>query len=153
MNKIDYSKVKDIFYYHPNIDLSEQFYTKFSKLVKTKECYNNIFHIFNNHRLLLNNSPNISVVYGGVQIINEGSESNFFVKHCFFKLNDEVIDPTLYKNKILNSKTKYFSVIEYSLDEYLDMLTQYKETYPVSIIRELNKVTLNLMPCNILYVG
>jgi len=154
MDKINYSKVKNIKYYHPNLDLSEEFYTKFKDKIKTKECYDNIYHIVNNYSSLSNDYPNIYIVYGGVQIdFKENPESNLFVKHCFFRLQDKIIDPTMYKNNLRNKQTKYFSVIEYNINEYFNMLVEYEETLPISIMRELNKVTMDLLNHNITYAG
>jgi hypothetical protein len=155
MKKIDYSRVESVDFCYPNMELSETFYNKFNGLIKSRECYDNVARIFNSNRSILIDYPGICIVYGGVQIItcDDDLGSNLFVKHCFFKFKDKIIDPTLYKNKSLRAETKYFSVTEYSFDEYLDMLFEYGETSPVSIVKQLNKASLDLFSHKIAYAG
>lgn len=154
MKKVNYSNVEKVEFYYPDMELSEYFSDKCYGLIKPKECYDNVARIFNRKRSLLKKYPGICIVYGGVQIItNEDDiDSNLFVKHCFFKFNDKVIDPTIYNNT-LSGYTKYFSVIEYSIDEYLDMLLEYQEPSPDSIIRQLDKASLDLFSHKIAYAG
>lgn len=155
MKKDDFSNVENMEFYYPNMELSKVFCEECYGLIKPKECYDNIARIFNKKMSLLKDYSDICIVYGGVQIITNEDDfgSNLFVKHCFFKYKDKVIDPTIYNNNTLKEYTKYFSVIEYSLDEYVDMLIRHNETLPVGIMRKLNNVSMNLFSHNIVLAG
>lgn len=156
MKKINYKDKENIKFYNPDVELSEFFGKSCSDLIGLKDCYNNVARILNKKSSLVKKYPGICIVYGGVQItVNRyDSDNKLFVKHCFFKYNDKAIDPTIYNiNNKLNERAKYFSVIEYSIEEYLDMLSTYKDTLPNNIMKEMNIASLDLFNHEIVLVG
>lgn len=60
---------------------------------------------------------NIKIVYGAWEL---DVSNKLYAKHCFFLKNNEVIDPTFFTIESKKEDIKYFSVKEYTINEFLN---------------------------------
>lgn len=137
-----------------NYALSKEMFIKYNDLIKPKECYLNIANIL---MLKMNELTNIisdlKIVFGVTQVMIDDYKS--YVKHCYFKYNNNIIDPTFFaiKRNNLDKNRNYISAKELSVTEYLYLLTKYNgetslveymDTYFKNISNELAKENINI---------
>lgn len=137
-----------------NYKLSKEMFTKYNDLIKPKECYLNIANILMlKMDELTHIVPDLKIVFGVVQVIT-GNNRNY-VKHCYFKYNDNILDPTFFaiKRNELDKNRIYISVKELSVTEYLYLLTkcngdtslvEHMDTYFKKISDELSKENIDI---------
>ena len=146
--------IKKVDYFYPNVTLSEHFFEKFQSKIKKKECYDNIFHIYDAYPPLFLDYPGIEIIYGGVQVMSdENAESNLYARHCFFLFDGKVIDPTLCANGRLVAHKRYIRIHSFTKEAYFAMLLEHKNTLPSTLMRSLNQVGQVLQKQDILLIG
>lgn len=126
---------------YPDVALSKVFAEQFKQLVKPKACYDNVAEIVLNFSAIENEYPGIRVVFGGVQAL-KGEE--LFARHCFFKLEDKVIDPTFALKNTFSKNTRYIPLVSFSMEEYKDMLAKWLNTSPDFIMKIMDKEAIRL---------
>lgn len=104
-------------------ELSNKFYKRFNRVIKRSQCYMNIATItLGNLSELKHTYPDITVIYGGAQIMPK-IQNNLFCCHAFFKINNKIVDPTFcLNNNNYDEDYKYFSIIEFKIEEYVEFL-------------------------------
>lgn len=109
-----------------NYELSQEMFNKYKDLIKPKECYLNIANILMLRISELNSIiSDLKIVFGVTQVMIDDCKN--YVKHCYFKYNNHIIDPTFFaieRNKSDETRN-YISVKELSVKEYLYLLTKY----------------------------
>lgn len=147
-------QTKSVKYFYPNVTLSEHFFKTFQSKIKKKECYDNIFHIYDAYPKLFSDYPGIEIVYGGVQVMSdENAESNLYARHCFFFFDGKVIDPTLCANGRLVAHKRYIQIQTFNKEAYFNMLREHKHTLPSPLMRSMNHAGIALQKQDILLIG
>lgn len=110
--------------YPIDIKESRRIQSENSNLIKAKECYNNVWNIFSNTTLFMQNNQYM-IAYGYVI----GKPLDIYIRHCFIfdTITNKIIDPTL-ANREYAETLKYKIIQIYSQDEYLDALSKYRYT-------------------------
>lgn len=150
---------------HLDYDLSLDVYNKCKSYIEVKGCYSNVAHSFLNYIDFIDTFKNIKISFGGFNPITNSVSDNIFFKHCFFVLDNKVIDPTivlLLKNKKFNKedierKSLYFNILSYNKEEYRAKLIECGDTslnkYTMRITNEFQDKLLNTNSENIILVG
>lgn len=103
--------------YQLDYDKSKEVYENFKDCIKVKECYNNVFNVFD-----LNNgifrSGRWKIAYGFAEIM-----PCVYCRHGFIiDENDKVIDPTLFVQTNEKSREYYVMYAFDDVDEYLNAI-------------------------------
>lgn len=98
-----------------NVELSREVYEHFKDCIKVKECYNNVFNVFDLSNRTFREGK-WKVAYGYVEVMAE-----LYCRHCF--ILDEhgtVIDPTIYTQTEPPLQREYYVMCVFDdVDEYL----------------------------------
>lgn len=133
--------------YKLNKKVSKEMYLRHKGIVTFKGCYDNVYNIVTKERMLYNFLySDYKVCYGAWSV---GDKSNLYAKHCFFLVGGKVVDPTYYTTTEIDRDYLIFK--ELSIKEYIDMLL--KTNGDVSLMREMNKIQMELMSKGILLIG
>lgn len=108
--------------YKLDYKLSKELFKSNRRLFNSNECYNNIFNLIPS---ISSNKDDIKVAYGFVYTAG----INMFTRHCFVLYKDKIIDPTaMFWTNIntLYDTFYYYPMIEFSIENYLDILDRNK---------------------------
>ena len=111
--------------YSLNMEKSKELYKQHKRVIKQKECYNNVFRVISAHWNKLQ-SGEWKVAYGYMTLLE-----NLLCRHCFvLDENNEVLDPTIFTHTLVDAEKQYF-VMKLFNDprEYLEAL-EWEEGYP-----------------------
>lgn len=140
--------------YKMDYELSKNIYDKNSNLVTVKNCYKNVADIFIRYIVHAEKLSGIKIAFGAWQVPLSDTD-NIFARHCFFLLNDKVIDPTYFVNGNKKEDIDYLVFKTYSIEEYRDTLLKcdgdtYLGKYSEPMFR---KKVLALMEDNLILIG
>lgn len=101
-----------------DIDKSKEVYEYFKDCIKVKECYNNVFNVFDLSNKTFREGK-WKIAYGYVEVM-----AGLYCRHCFIlDENDNVIDPTLYTQTELPLSREYYVMAVFDdVDEYLNAI-------------------------------
>ena len=115
-------------------ELSVEVFEKCSDIIEKKSCYKNIALSLLEYVDYEEKFDEVKIVFGGFKPIDSLTEDNIFFRHCFYILNDKVIDPTLIyliRNgdidvdiEKVKANTVYFNVISFDKDDYKEKLSE-----------------------------
>lgn len=135
-------------------ELSKSMYEECKHLVEMKGCYSNVAKIFLGHVLYEEDLANIKVAFGAWEVpLSDGN--NIFAKHCFFVLDDKIIDPTHFTTSKEIDNRNYLIFKRYGLQEYMDKLNECKGDTVLSKYIEpiFHEKTMELLEQNIFLIG
>lgn len=98
-----------------NIELSREVYEYFKDCIKGKECYNNVFNVFDLSNRTFREGK-WKIAYGYMEVM-----AGLYCRHCFIlDENGAVIDPTIFTHDELLSEREYYTMFVFDdVDEYL----------------------------------
>ena len=101
-----------------NVELSREVYGYFKDCIKVKECYNNVFNVFDLSIRTFRDGK-WKVAYGYVEVM-----AGLYCRHCF--ILDEhgtVIDPTIFTQSEPPLDREYYTMYVFDdVDEYLNAI-------------------------------
>lgn len=103
-----------------NIETSKEVYDYFKDIIKVKECYNNVFSVFEMNIKNFRDGK-WKVAYGYVEVM-----AGLYCRHCF--IIDEhgaVIDPTIFAQTEPPFEGEYYVMCAFDdVDEYLNAIEE-----------------------------
>ena len=98
-----------------DIEKSREVYEYFKDNIKVKECYNNVYHIFE-LSLKTFREGKWKIAYGYVEVM-----AALYCRHCFIlDEHGNVIDPTVFAQEEQNLEREYYIMAVFDdVDEYL----------------------------------
>ena len=103
-----------------NVELSREVYEYFKHCIKVKECYNNVFSVFDLSNKTFREGK-WKIAYGYVEVM-----AGLYCRHCF--ILDEsgtVIDPTIFTHKEPPLEREYYTMYVFDdVDEYLTAIEE-----------------------------
>lgn len=102
-------------------NLSKKIYEDCKDLIQEKECYHNVADIFVKYIVKKPDLYDFKVVFGAWQIPNIGND-NVFARHCFFMLEDRVVDPMYFLMEETN--IDYLAFKGFSVKSYYKKLVE-----------------------------
>ena len=102
-----------------DMEKSKEVYDYFKHCIKVKECYNNVFNVFDLSNKTFRTGK-WKIAYGYTEVM-----AGLYCRHCFIlDENDNVIDPTLYAQKEQHERAY---IVMYVFDDVDDYLTAIEE--------------------------
>ena len=118
---------------------SKKLYEKYSNMIGTKMCYQNIFRI-SVLELEKFNSGKWKIAYGYVSIY----EDSLFARHCFIIDSDNIIDPTIFVTGEVKENPEY--MVFKVFDDYNDYYTMIeKNDFKPDLIYPLRELDYKLV--------
>lgn len=113
-------------------ELSVEVFEKCKEFMEKKSCYKNIALSFLEYVDYQDKFKDIKISFGGFKPVDCLTGENIYYRHCFYILDNKVIDPTLILllNKdmgkvdigLIKAKTLYFNVISFDKEDYREKL-------------------------------
>lgn len=154
---------------HLDYELSLEVFNKCSDFIAKKSCYKNVGLALLRYLDYEDKYENVKISFGGFNPVTNIGGDNLFYRHCFFILDDKIIDPTLMlllkeKHMITKSEEKIKYIEEKSI--YFDIISFDKKKYKYALkkcsgdssldkytMRVLNKAQQDLFKKNIILLG
>lgn len=154
---------------HLDYELSLEVFNKCNEFIAKKSCYKNIALALLRYVDKEDKYENIKISFGGFNPVTNIVEDGLFYRHCFFIIDDKVIDPTLIlllkeKGMLTNNNEKIKEIEEKSV--YFDIISFDKKKYKYALkkclgdssldkytMRVLNKAQQDLFSKNIILLG
>lgn len=138
-----------------NYDLSKEIFESCKGLVKLKGCYSNVAQITLKHIIRKEEFSKIQIVFGAWESPISDNNNKVYARHCFFLLDDEVIDPTYFTTTRDDKDLNYLVFKTFNLEDYLHALGEcrgdtYLEKYTENMFRHQ---VMSLMKENIFLIG
>ncbi len=121
--------------YKLDIEKSKEIYDYFKDCVKVKECYNNVFNVFDLSNKTFREGK-WKIAYGYTEVM-----AGLFCRHCFIiDENNRVIDPTLFAQNEQHERAYYVMYAFDDVDEYLTAIEE-NDLFPAldKYLREYDK--------------
>ena len=139
------------------MSLSKAYYEKCKFLLAKKQCYDNIAKVCINQFSEAKVEGDIKVIYGAYLLPIKGT-TQFYAKHCYLKINNEIVDPTAIANNIsieMLESTLYLDLISLEVNDYLDKLAKcgYNTMLSPYIEKNFRDKELELLKKDIILVG
>ena len=101
-----------------DIEKSREVYNSYSDNIKVKECYNNVYHVFEMNIDKFRDGK-WKIAYGYAEVM-----AGLYCRHCFIlDENGAVIDPTIFAQEEPRAESEYFVTAVFDdVDEYLDAI-------------------------------
>lgn len=98
-----------------DVDMSREVYEYYKDNIKVKECYNNVYHVFEFNIEKFRNGK-WKVAYGYMEVM-----AGLYCRHCFIlDENGNVIDPTVFTSSEPQLQREYYVMAVFDdVDEYL----------------------------------
>lgn len=98
-----------------DIEKSREVYESFKDYIKVKECYNNVYNVFELN-LDFFREGKLKVAYGYVEVM-----AGLYCRHCFIlDESGKVIDPTIFVQSEQRLQREYYVMAVFDdVDEYL----------------------------------
>lgn len=141
-------------FFQMDYDLSKDMYEECKHLVEMKGCYSNVAKIFLDHVLYEEDLANIEMVFGAWEV-PVSDERNIYAKHCFFLLDNKIIDPTYFTTTKKKENRRYLIFKKFGLQEYMDKLNECKGDTSLDkyTYQMFNDKTMELLAQNIFLIG
>lgn len=103
-----------------NVELSREVYEHFKDYIKIKECYNNVFTVFEYNPKPFREGK-WKIAYGYFEVM-----AALYCRHCFIlDEHDAVIDPTIFANSEPQAQREYYVMAVFDdMDEYLTAIEE-----------------------------
>lgn len=121
--------------YELDIEKSKEVYDDFKHCVKVKECYNNVFNVFDLSNKTFREGK-WKIAYGYIEVM-----AGLFCRHCFIiDENNKAVDPTLYAQSEQHDRAYYAMYVFDDVDEYLTAIEE-NDLFPAldKYLREYDK--------------
>lgn len=135
-----------------NRDLSNYIYSTHKAMIFMKECYANVARLCTNLEFKKEFRDNdVKIVFGGSE--SACANRKLFIKHAFFLIDGEVVDPTLALGDRLAES--YMAIKVFEIEEYLQLL--YENDLDTSLgkygMELFHEATMKLLKEDVFLIG
>ena len=115
--------------YDLDLEKTTELFRKVKRKVKRKQCYINVCKTLVN---VFDYMKDIKICYGYmIETLQDVKEYKICVRHCFYKLDNKIIDPTyFFVDHTHQKEIKYIIFKEYTWIEYNNLLDEFDTVKP-----------------------